>query len=113
LEKSAKDLVWLHGEVKSPPFSIEARRTTGFLLRLVQEGMLLTMPVSKPMPGIGQRCHELRVRDARQGVIWRVIYRIDDDAVIIGDVFAKKTQRTPQKLIEASRRRFQLYDRSF
>ena len=28
-----KELVWLHGEVKTPPFSAEARRIAGFLLR--------------------------------------------------------------------------------
>lgn len=105
-----KDLVWLRGEVKTPPFSREARRTAGFLLRLVQNGMTLSLPDSRPMPSIGSRCHELRIRDAQMGLTWRVIYRIDDDAVIIGDVFAKKTQKTPQRVIDACVRRFKLYD---
>jgi phage-related protein len=83
---------------------------TGFLLRLVQSGTMLSMPHSRPMPSIGARCHELRIRDATERVIWRIVYRIDDDAIIIGTVFVKKTQRTPVAVIDASQRRYRLYD---
>jgi phage-related protein len=107
-----KDLVWLHGEVRTPPFSDEARRVAGILIRLVQRGMLLSLPDSRPMPGIGPRCHELRIRDAANRVIWRVVYRIDEDAVVICDVFVKKTQKIPQGVIDACKRRFRLYDQS-
>jgi phage-related protein len=107
-----KELVWLHGQVQTPPFSEEARRTAGFLLRLVQKGVLLSMPDSRPMPGIGPRCHELRIRDSHKSLIWRIIYRLDEDAVIIGDVFAKKTQKTPPQVMDACKRRFRLYDSS-
>ena len=62
------------------------------------------------MPQIGPRCHELRVRDAEKRVTWRIVYRIDDDAVIIGDVFAKKTQQTPSGVIKACNQRFKRYD---
>jgi phage-related protein len=112
MAEADRDLIWLHGEVKTPPFSGVARREAGYLLRLVQGGTMLSMPVSRPMPSIAPRCHELRVRDAEQRVTWRIIYRVDDDAVVIGDVFAKKTQKTPQNVIEACRRRFALYDRA-
>jgi hypothetical protein len=57
-------LVWLRGEIKTPPFSQEARIDAGMLLRRLQQGELLSMPQSRPMPDIGQRCHELRIRDA-------------------------------------------------
>jgi hypothetical protein len=53
-------LVWLHGEVKTPTAQLEA----GYLLRQLQMGKPLGMPQSRPMPGIGVRCHELRVQDA-------------------------------------------------
>jgi hypothetical protein len=33
-----KPLIWFHGEVKSPPFSKDARLETGYLLRLLQRG---------------------------------------------------------------------------
>ena len=105
-----KVLVWLHGEVKTPPFSAGARRIAGYLLRLLQRGDLLEMPDSKPMPAIGPRCHELRIRDGEMRLTWRIIYRIDQDAVVIGDVFAKKTQKTPMGVIETCQRRFTKYD---
>src|SRR5215510_7477662 len=88
-----KPLVWLHGEVKTPPFSLHARRVAGFHLRLVHRGTLLSMPVSRPMPVIGPRCHELRIPDAAERLTWRIIYRIDPDAVVIAEIFEKKTQK--------------------
>lgn len=103
-----KPLVWLHGEVKTPPFSREARLEAGFLLRRLQQGHRLAMPYSRPMPVVGVRCHELRVIDA--GVTWRIVYRIDEDAVVIGDIFSKKTTATPRSVIEVCKRRFREYD---
>ena len=103
-----KSLIWLRGEVKSPPFSREARIEVGFLLRQLQQGHRLAMPLSRPMPVVGPRCHELRVVDV--GATWRILYRIDPDAILIGAVFAKKTDATPRSMIEASRRRFREYD---
>jgi phage-related protein len=105
-----KVLAWLHGEVKTPPFSAQARSDAGYLLRQLQRGMLLSMPVSRPMPSIGPRCHELRINDAEARVTWRIIYRIDTDAIAIGEVFVKKTQKTPRDVIEACQRRFAKYD---
>jgi hypothetical protein len=55
--------VWLSGEVKTPPFSTEARVEAGFLLRRLQAGHALAMPHSRPMSGIVPRCHELRIQD--------------------------------------------------
>jgi phage-related protein len=66
------------------------------------------MPHSRPMPTIGPRCHELRVVDA--GATWRIIYRIDSDAIVIAEVFAKKTPQTPKAVLEASRKRLKEYD---
>lgn len=37
-------------------------------------------------------------------VIWRIIYRVDSDAVVVADVFAKKTRSTPKHVIDTSRR---------
>jgi phage-related protein len=71
---------------------------------------MLSMPESRPMPSIGPRCHELRVRDPGKRLTWRIVYRIDADAIVIGDVFAKKTRATPPEVIDACRRRFRLYD---
>jgi phage-related protein len=41
------------------------------------------------MPAIGSRCHELRIRDRDH--TWRIIYRLDPDAVLILAIFDKKT----------------------
>jgi len=58
-----KPLVWLHGEVKTPPFTKEARLEAGLLLRRLQKGEKIALPHSRPMPGLGARCHELRIND--------------------------------------------------
>ena len=103
-----KPLVWLHGEIKTPPFSPEARLEAGVLLRKLQQGEKLGLPHSRPMPVIGPRCHELRVPDATG--TWRIVYRLDPDAVLIAEVFAKKTETTPHHVIQVCRRRLRAYD---
>jgi phage-related protein len=81
---SPKDrpLVWLTGAVKTPPPTPSARIEAGFLLRRLQRGESLEMPHSRPMPTIGPRCHELRIPDANR--TWRIVYRIDTDAIVCG-----------------------------
>ena len=66
------------------------------------------MPRSRPMPSIGKRCHELRVPDRDK--TWRIVYRTDPDAVLIAEVFEKKTRTTPKRIIESAQRRLRLYD---
>lgn len=60
------------------------------------------------MSGIGARCHELRIVD--EGATWRIVYRLDDDAVVIVDVFSKKTRQTPKEVVADCRRRLRHYD---
>lgn len=103
-----KDLIWLRGEVKTPPMSREARVEAGFLLRRLQQGELLSMPQSRPMPSIGAHCHELRIIDTDK--TWRVIYRTDDDAIVILEIFSKKTRQTPPTIINACKKRIKNYD---
>jgi len=64
MARQGKPLAWLKGEIKTPPFSAEARVEAGYLLRKVQLGRSLGMPHSQPMPSIGPRCQELRVKEA-------------------------------------------------
>ena len=103
-----KPLVWLHGEVKTPPLSKAARIEAGYLLRRLQKGDKLTLPHSRPMPSIGRRCHELRITD--EDAIWRVVYRVDPDALIIAEVFSKKTSQTPKRVIENAKKRLKEFD---
>lgn len=103
-----KPLIWLHGEVKTPPLSPAARLEAGVLLRRLQRGESIGMPHSRPMPAIGARCHELRIVDA--DATWRLVYRIDAAAIVIGEVFSKKSKVTPLPIIDTCRRRFTQYD---
>jgi phage-related protein len=103
-----KPLAWLHGQVKTPPFSLEARLEAGFLLRRLQQGEKLGFPHSRPMRSVGARCHELRINDADN--TWRIIYRIDVDAIVVLEVFPKKTGKTPKRIIDVCRQRLRQYD---
>jgi phage-related protein len=108
MSNNDKPLVWLHGEVKSPPFSQAARLEAGFLLRKLQRGEVVTMPHARPMPFVGLRCYELRINDAN--ITWRIMYRIDPDAIIILAIFDKKTARTPKQIIDICQNRIRSYD---
>lgn len=98
-----KPLVWLHGEVKTPPFSTEARVEAGFLLRRLQRGESLGLPQSRPMSEIATGCHELRIVDGAAS--WRIMYVIAPDAVVILEVFSKKTAATPKQVIANCKKR--------
>jgi phage-related protein len=108
MDNDDKPLVWLRGEIKTPPFSQEARIEVGFLLRRLQQGEKLELPHSRPMPSIGRHCHELRIQDVDKN--WRIIYRIDDDAILIVDVFDKTTRTTPDRVIDNCQKRLSKYD---
>jgi phage-related protein len=79
-----KPLLWLHGEIKTPPFS-----------------------ASWPMPSIGSGCHELRLWDA--GRSWRIVCFLDTDAIVILEVFAKKSRATPIEVIATCQDRLAAY----
>src|SRR4030067_3103796 len=108
MKSQDKPLVWLHGEVKTPPLTSAARFEAGYLLRQVQTGVKLFLPHSRPMPAIGARCHELRINDANKA--WRIIYRIDGDAIVILEVFEKTSPKTPREVVENCKRRIRMYD---
>ena len=102
-----KPVVWLHGEVKTPPFTDAGRAEAGFQLGQLQQGIQLGMPKSRPMPNIGPSCHELRVRD--EGHNWRLMYHVDADAVVVLDVFPKTTQKTRKQVFDNCQRRLARY----
>lgn len=107
-EPPRKPLVWLHGEIKTPPFTAAGRQEAGMLLRLLQEEEQLGMPQAEPLPNVGPSCGALRVRDA--GHNWRIMYRIDSDAVLILEVYAKKTRTIPKAVIDQCKKRLKDYD---
>lgn len=103
-----KPLLWLHGEVKSPPFSTSARIEAGVLLRQLQRGEHLSLPHSRPMPDVGKGCHELRIVD--EGRAWRIMYAVRSDAIVILEVFSKTTRTTPAQVLQNCRRRLSAYE---
>jgi len=43
-------------------------------------------------------------------ILWRIISRVDADAVIIAEVFSKKTAQTPKSVIDTCKERLRRYD---
>jgi len=41
---------------------------------------------------------------------WRLIYRIDSDAIVISEVFSKKTAKTPGRVVDVCKQRYREYD---
>lgn len=107
--QSDKPIVWLKGELKTPPLSEAARIQAGLLLRRLQKGQMLSLPQSRPMPVIGSQCHELRIPD--RDLTWRIVYHLSGDAVVVLDVFCKKTQATPETVIANCKKRLAEYRR--
>ena len=107
---SIKPVVFLSEEIKVPPWSARALLKVASPIRRLQQGKTISMPESRPMPDIGLRCHELRIRAEK--ITWRVIYRIDKDAIVIVEVFKKKTAKTPQNVIATCKKRLARYDRT-
>jgi phage-related protein len=105
-----KPLVWLRGEIKTPPFGAGARVQAGFLLRRLQRGERLAMPESRPMPGTGPACHELRLRDGK--VNWRIMCHVAADAIVILEVLVKKTATTPGHVFDECRTRLAAFQKA-
>jgi phage-related protein len=105
MSPSHKPLVWLRTAVKTPPFSAAARIEVGMLLRQLQRGDSIVMPLSRPMPSIGKSCHELRIVDSNK--TWRVVYCIHSLAIVVLHVFPKTTQQTPKSVIDLCQARLQ------
>jgi phage-related protein len=107
-EAERKPLAWLHGEIVTPPFSADARKEAGDLLRLLQEGQQVGMPHAEPLPIVGPRCGALRVRDDQHN--WRIMYRVDCDAILVLEVYDKKTRTIPRGVIDRCQQRLAAYD---
>ena len=107
-EPKPKALVFLHGEIKTPPFSDEARRESGYLLWCLQIGETLGMPKAEPLPILGPRCGAIRVRDDQHN--WRIMYRIDATEVLVVDVYDKKTRQIPDEVFDRCMKRLRMFD---
>lgn len=85
-------------------FSDEVKGDIADALARLDEGLNLSMPLSRPMPSICPGAHELRLKD-RSG-IYRVLYfiRRQNDIWLV-HAFKKKTQVTPIQNIEVAKKR--------
>lgn len=84
-------------------FPEDIREELADILARLDAGLMLSMPISRPMPSVGLGVHELRLKD-RSG-IYRMIYVLERQ----GDIwlvhgFKKKTQQTPQQNIELAKK---------
>ncbi|WP_413578790.1 type II toxin-antitoxin system RelE/ParE family toxin [Bdellovibrio sp. HCB290] len=85
-------------------FPVEIREDLADALARLDQGMKLSMPLSRPMPSIGSGVHELRLKD-RSGN-YRVIYVFVGNGVIaMLHAFVKKSQATPRQNLELAKRR--------
>lgn len=109
MPRAPKVLVWLSDEVTVPPFSVEAGAEAGALLWRLRHGEALGLPMSRPMPSIGPRCHESRVRDRDHS--WRIVYHVARDAIVVLDIFPKTTRETPRPVRDLCRTRLARYRR--
>ena len=73
-------------------------------LARLDAGLMLSLPLSRPMPSIGRGVHELRLKD-RSGA-YRVIYALlGRGTVHLLHAFKKRSQATPVRNLELARRR--------
>ena len=85
-------------------FPEEIRGDLADALARLDAGLMLSIPLSRPMPGIGQGVHELRLR-ARSGA-YRVVYAlVQRGAVHVLHAFKKTTQGTATGNLELARKR--------
>ena len=105
-----RPIAWLAEAWQTPPMSEDGRRQAGFLLRQLQQGESLAMPHSRQMSAIGRRVHELRIKDEKAKATWRILYRIDDDMIVIVEWFDKDANRTPKRVIHTCKQRLARYD---
>ena len=99
-----KAILWLgssRSEVQA--FPRDARRLTGFQLRLVQHGL---EPLDwKPMSTIGPGVREIRIHTmAEHRVCYVAKFR---EAIYVLHAFEKRTRKTSQHDVELARQRYQ------
>jgi phage-related protein len=85
-------------------FPEEVKDELGQCIFLLQQGKSLTMPHSRPMPGVGAGVEELRVR-GRDGIYRAFYYSRSKQGVLVFHAFVKKTAGTPWQDMELGRRR--------
>ena len=82
----------------------EVRGDLADAIARLEEGLMLSMPLSRPMSAIGRGAHELRLKD-RSGA-YRVVYAVGGRGqVVLVHAFKKTTRTTPRASIRTARTR--------
>ena len=85
-------------------FPDEIRGDLADALARLDAGLMLSLPLSRPMPTIGRGVHELRLRN-RSGV-YRVVYALGARGVVhVLHAFKKTTQAISGRNLELARTR--------
>ena len=85
-------------------FPEEIRGDLADALARLDVGQSLAMPLSRPMPIIGNGVHELRLKD-RSGA-YRVFYVLLGTGIVyVLHALQKKTQTTPKSTLDLARKR--------
>lgn len=85
-------------------FPEDVRKEMGKAIRELQKGVVLGMPISKPIQTVESGVFELRVKD--ESGAFRVFYYLRiKGKVLIFHAFQKKTQKTPDKEIKLGKKR--------
>jgi phage-related protein len=85
-------------------FPDEIRGDLADALARLDAGLMLSLPLSRPMPAIGRGVHELRLKD-RSGV-YRVVYALTTRGTVhVIHAFKKATQQTSARNLELARTR--------
>ncbi len=85
-------------------FPEEIRRELGKAIFDLQNGAVLAMPLSRPMPSVDAGVSELRIRD-RSGIYRVFYYRQSSRGILVFHAFVKKTRTAPTRELELARAR--------
>ncbi len=98
--------IWMHKRVRELILTLspKTRRKIGETLRLLQLGLNVSLPISRPMPVVSNGVHELRVRDPHGA--YRIFYFLGlPTEIVVFHAFSKKNIATPMDEITTARKR--------
>ncbi|MFI5057032.1 MAG: type II toxin-antitoxin system RelE/ParE family toxin [Candidatus Acidiferrales bacterium] len=85
-------------------FPYEVRRALGKAIFDLQQGEILPMPLSRPMPSVGAGAAEIRIAD-RTGIYRAFYYVRSARRILVFHAFVKKSQATPKHEMDLGKKR--------
>ncbi len=91
-------------------FPAEVRKEMGKAIFDLQNGEILGMPLSRPLPSLERGAAELRLRD-RSGIYRAFYYTRSPKGILIFHAFVKKSRAIPQHEMDLAKKRLkELWD---